>query len=985
MILHDRSCNLGSSFARLNRGDLVSSQSHRTLLAVTSLEDRVVPSGLVPVGTQPQGGLTGKIVYLHAGHGYTANNLTNGAWSFQRGITHQMIEDLGNVDQMTFLADVLFRAGATVVPLRSVGHQTHEVVLDNDSPNVTFSGSWSNSTAGIYYGTAGAVPYRFASTALTETAYARYLPNIPAAGFYPVYCWTVAGGNRAPDQLYRVAHAGGITEVRVNHRRVGSGLVYLGTYYFHAGNSGYVDISNRSSSTGSLVIADMIRFGNGMGSIDRGGGISGLPREDEAGLYWVKWHVDRSQGIPDSAYRASNDDGTATVSLSPRYAQYMNRQADGSLSDRVFVSYHSNAGTGNSRGVVALYNGNNDITTRTPNMFLLANSLGREVNDDMVAQNGLFEHNWHDRGTNVTLDRSDIEFGEINNHYINDEFDATIVEVAYHDNQLDAQLMRDANVREAVARATYQGLIKYFRAVDNNTTPATQLPGPVSHLRAVTSVPGSVTLSWSPPAVNSYLGDAPTGYRIYASTNGYAFDGGTLVTGTSATLTGFDPDSPHYFKVVAVNAGGESPGSEVLAVRPAGGLKQILIVNGFDRLDRAQNPRIQYGSGFADRVRPQKSNSRDYVIQVAQAIQSARPGLRVESASNEAVISGAVNLHDYQAVFWILGEESTVNRTFDATEQAKVEAFIAAGGHFFVSGAEIGWDLDFSNNGRPFFENTLKANYIADDANTYNVTGIGIFAGLGMSFDHGPLFYDSEFPDVIGPQPGAVSAMTYSTGGSAAVTHAGTGGRGSVVTLGFPLETITSAALRTAVAERVLNFFNITPLPNILSVSVNAGQPQRSRITSITLELSTPIDTTDLTATLTRTSGGPTTVVQTGAVGGNGRILVTPPAGLTTTLTLTFDNAGTNAISPGVEHGSLADGRWQLAIPALNYVSTLSDPTLRRLFGDLSANGTVDAADFADFGVAFGLSAGPAFDFDANGMIDAIDFAHFGMRFGLTI
>ena len=43
----------------------------------------------------------------------------------------------------------------------------------------------------------------------------------------------------------------------------------------------------------------MIRFGNGMGDIDRGGGVSGLPREDEAGLYWVKWHVDRSQGIPD--------------------------------------------------------------------------------------------------------------------------------------------------------------------------------------------------------------------------------------------------------------------------------------------------------------------------------------------------------------------------------------------------------------------------------------------------------------------------------------------------------------------------------------------------------------------------------------------------------------------------------------------------------------------------------------------------------------
>ena len=43
---------------------------------------------------------------------------------------------------------------------------------------------------------------------------------------------------------------------------------------------------------------------------------------------------------------ASTDDATATVSLSPRYAEYMNRETDGSLSDRVFVSYHSNAAGG---------------------------------------------------------------------------------------------------------------------------------------------------------------------------------------------------------------------------------------------------------------------------------------------------------------------------------------------------------------------------------------------------------------------------------------------------------------------------------------------------------------------------------------------------------------------------------------------------------------------------------------------------------------
>lgn len=772
-------------------------------------------AGLVDVGSQPTGGLTGKITYIHAGHGITADNLGDGDWSFQRGPGFGMIEDLGNVDQMTFLADYLFRAGATVVPLRPIGHQTNQVVLDNDDAGVTFSPTgWSNSLQTTFFGSAGDVPYRYSTTQLTETAFARYRPTIPEAGFYPVYSWVLAGSDRAPDQLYRVSHAGGITEVKVNHQRVGTGLVYLGTYYFDAGTDGYVDVSNKSSIAGRVAIADMIRFGNGMGDIDRGGGVSGLPREDEAGLYWVKWHVDRSQGIAESEYRATSDDRDATVSLSPRYAEFMNRQQDGALKDRVFVSFHSNASGG--RGVLGLYNGNNVPSTATPNQFLLADTLGQEVNDDMVAQNGQYEFNWFD-ASNVTLDRSDIEFGEINNSYINNEFDATIVEVAYHDDSMDAALMRDPKVRDAVARATYQGMVKYFRAVDGNATPLTMLPGAVSGVHAESNASGSVTVSWIAPPANAYVGDAPTSYRIYASTNGYAFDGGTAVAsgGTMATLTGYDPNATYYFKVVAVNAGGESPGSEVVAVTPSGGPRQVLIVNGFDRLDKSLDPKQPpYAGEVVDRVRPRESNSRDYTAQVAAAIQAAAPGVHVNSTSNEAVISGAVNLTDYDTVIWILGEESSADDTFNATEQTKVEQFIAAGGNLFLSGAEIAWDLDNLNNGRTFFEGTLKGNYVSDDANTYTVgvSAGGIFAGLpNFSFDNGALFYNCEFPDVINPQAGAQTALTYvgGTGGGAAIQVPGAGGRGSIVMLGFPFETITTAANRAAVMNRVLDFFGV--------------------------------------------------------------------------------------------------------------------------------------------------------------------------------
>ncbi len=75
------------------------------------LEQRLALSGvpLEGVGTQPSGGLDGKIVYVHGGHGYTAANEGTGSWSFQRSLLLNMVEDLGNKDQMDFLVEHLFR------------------------------------------------------------------------------------------------------------------------------------------------------------------------------------------------------------------------------------------------------------------------------------------------------------------------------------------------------------------------------------------------------------------------------------------------------------------------------------------------------------------------------------------------------------------------------------------------------------------------------------------------------------------------------------------------------------------------------------------------------------------------------------------------------------------------------------------------------------------------------------------------------------
>jgi len=244
-------------------------------------------------------------------------------------------------------------------------------VLDNVSAGVTWSGSWSDSSSTVYYGQAGALPYRFANVSATETATATYTPNIPVAGFYPVYTWVLAGGNRI-NQLYRINHTGGQSLVRVPHHMVGNGWVYLGTYYFNAGSNpakGAVIISNlgEGASPSGVVIADAIRFGNGMGNVDRGGGVSGYPREEEASRYWIQRSLGQGQ---DSGIYANGN-----VTAPPRMAVEMNRQAEGNMFKRVYIGFHSNAGGG--RGVLGLYNNASLFPgTATSNQFRLAQLTG---------------------------------------------------------------------------------------------------------------------------------------------------------------------------------------------------------------------------------------------------------------------------------------------------------------------------------------------------------------------------------------------------------------------------------------------------------------------------------------------------------------------------------------------------------------------------------------------------------------------------------
>ncbi|TWT93383.1 AmiA-like protein [Botrimarina colliarenosi] len=1000
-----------SFFASLFAAPSDSPRSRGRLLAAEPLETRemLAAAGLVDVGSQPSGALDGKIVYLHGGHGITT---TASGWGYQRSLLLDMVEDLGNVDQMSQLAEHLWNAGATVVPLRPVGHQLNEVIVDNDDVGVTFTGAWSNSSSSIYFGDAGDVPYRYASTSLTETATAQFRPDLPEAGFYPVYAWARPGTDRAADQLYRVHHSGGATEVTVNHRMVGNGLVYLGTYYFEDGTDGYVEISNESSETGKVVIADMIRFGNGIGSIDVGNGVSGEPRENEAALYWLQWHVEHSQGISSSTY------GTSTVSAPNRYAAFMNQAGEGSLSDRVYISYHSNASSGNSRGVVGLHNTSSGGDT--PNQLLLAQLMGSQINDDLVAQAGQFERDWFDRDLNITY-QANFNYGEINNSVINNEFDATIIESGFHDNQFDAEMLRDPEVREAIAKSTTQALVDYFRAVDGNTTPDIDAPPTVVSLSGESESPGEVTLNWTPGTPSSYAGSAATGYMVYASTNGYGFDGGTYVAGgatTTHTITGLTADETYYFRVAAVNAGGEAADSEVVAVKPSASPQRLLIVNGFDREDNslADVEPFRGGSNTVDRVRLYGGNTRDYAIEVATAIQAAGATPSIATASNEAVANGVVDLAVYDAVIWITGTESSKDQSLSAAEQSAVSAYLTSGGKLFLSGAEIAWDLDNLNNGRAFYNGSLKADYVADDAGTHNATGVAgsIFEGLNLQFDDGSVAYDVAFPDVIAPLGGSTAALAYGAGaGAAAVQYADAGSGQRLVLMGFPFETLTGEDNQADVMSRVLEFFGFatTPVETVsLILNNDDGAPTYSDAGGWNdLGGLSPTDTQrfnlrGVAATATWTGVLPVTgdaevFVQYSAgsnrvsgahytvtVGGESRIVtIDQRENDATWVSLGKFTDATGAVTVTLDAGASTGGSFALVIADKVRVDVRGVATPPN--GDFNNDGVVNAADYTVWRDTLGQSVTPlsGADADGSGFVDAADREIWLATYGDTV
>ena len=159
---------------------------------------------------------------------------------------HYRVKSKNSNNQTGYSADYVFTTDAVTVP---------EIIVDDG--NVAYSGSWSVGVYSGYYGT----EYRSASTAAGGTSTATFRPSINMAGNYDVYVWYSAGANRANNAPYTLAHSWGSLTVNVNQTINGSQWYLIApAHNFAAGTSGYVQLSNNTGASGSVVIADAVRF-----------------------------------------------------------------------------------------------------------------------------------------------------------------------------------------------------------------------------------------------------------------------------------------------------------------------------------------------------------------------------------------------------------------------------------------------------------------------------------------------------------------------------------------------------------------------------------------------------------------------------------------------------------------------------------------------------------------------------------------------------
>lgn len=808
-------------------------------------------------------GLFDRHLSLWASHGRYYDGKKD-RWKWQRPNLFGTTEDLfTQTIVIPYLIPMLENAGAVVFTPRERDWQKNEVIVDNggrgyveDNGKETWktaqekgfayhAGTYRDGENPFTQGTARAVK----ATKKADVSWASYQPNIPQGGKYAVYVSYQSLKNSVSDAQYIVMHKGQRTVFKVNQQMGGGTWVYLGTFDFDRGNNEFnrVVVTNSSSESG-VVTTDAVRFGGGMGNIERGGSCSGMPRCLEGARYSAQW-----AGAPYSVYSSKNgsDDYGDDINVRSNMTNWL---AGGStyvptlegkkVPIELSLAVHSDAGYTTVNDSII---GSLAICTTSFNDGRLNSGVSRMVSHDFA--DSLL--------TGLQRDISG-KYRKWTRRYLWDrnysetrkpEVPSAIIETMSHQNFADMRRGLDPNFRFTLARSLYKTILRFVNG--NHSVPSVVQPLPVSNFRIERNSSGGLRLSWIAEKDEQEPTAVPTSYIVYTSEDGMGFDNGTVVYTSS-----FDFEAKkgvnYCFKVTALNRGGESFPSETLAayLSKSAHAKDILVVDGFSRLsgpavvddysrqgfDLGSDIGVCYGLTAGWNGRQQcfdksragsegegslgycgdelagrfiMGNNRDgSVCHVKDIAMSG--AYNVVGCSLEALDNNLVKLDHYNLVDIAFGLQRNdghslvVYKTFSETLQSKLRSYAKSGGRILVSGAYVGSDMTQPHE-RSFMSDVLKTTFTGTDTNTGN----NMVDGLGLSFDIIRQINDRHFAatsvDRIAACDGrSFAAMRYQDGSTAGVAYDGTDYKSFV--MGYPYECINNVRTRQQVMKGLLGF-----------------------------------------------------------------------------------------------------------------------------------------------------------------------------------
>lgn len=808
-------------------------------------------------------GLFDRHLSLWASHGRYYDGKKD-RWKWQRPNLFGTTEDLfTQTIVIPYLIPMLENAGAVVFTPRERDWQKNEVIVDNggrgyveDSGKETWktaqekgfayhAGTYRDGENPFTQGTARAVK----ATKKADVSWASYQPNIPQGGKYAVYVSYQSLKNSVSDAQYIVMHKGQRTVFKVNQQMGGGTWVYLGTFDFDRGNNEFnrVVVTNSSSESG-VVTTDAVRFGGGMGNIERGGSCSGMPRCLEGARYSAQW-----AGAPYSVYSSKNgsDDYGDDINVRSNMTNWL---AGGStyvptlegkkVPIELSLAVHSDAGYTTVNDSII---GSLAICTTSFNDGRLNSGVSRMVSHDFA--DSLL--------TGLQRDISG-KYRKWTRRYLWDrnysetrkpEVPSAIIETMSHQNFADMRRGLDPNFRFTLARSLYKTILRFVNG--NHSVPSVVQPLPVSNFRIERNSSGGLRLSWIAEKDEQEPTAVPTSYIVYTSEDGMGFDNGTVVYTSS-----FDFEAKkgvnYCFKVTALNRGGESFPSETLAayLSKSAHAKDILVVDGFSRLsgpavvddysrqgfDLGSDIGVSYGltAGWngrqqcfdKSRAGSEGEGSLGYcgdelagrfimgknrdgsVCHVKDIAMSG--AYNVVGCSLEALDNNLVKLDHYNLVDIAFGLQRNdghslvVYKTFSETLQSKLRSYAKSGGRILVSGAYVGSDMTQPHE-RSFMSDVLKTTFTGTDTNAGN----NMVDGLGLSFDIIRQINDRHFAatsvDRIAACDGrSFAAMRYQDGSTAGVAYDGTDYKSFV--MGYPYECINNVRTRQQVMKGLLGF-----------------------------------------------------------------------------------------------------------------------------------------------------------------------------------